>query len=151
MKAIDENSQQLAQALVDGTRIVITTIQKFPFIMKGPLRIAGADSPDAPSETEQAQAAEWRQAIADRRYAVIVDEAHSSQTGESAREMKEVLGSRAHEAAGDAEDWEDGFNAVVESRGPQPNLSFFAFTATPKGKTIELFGRPGPSGQPEPF
>ena len=59
-----------------------------------------------------------------------------SQTGDSAREMKEVLGSRAQEAAGDAEDWEDGLNAVVESRGPQLNLSFFAFTATPKGKTI---------------
>ena len=65
--------------------------------------------------------------------------------------MKAVLGSRAQEAAGDAEDWEDGLNAVVESRGPQPNLSFFAFTATPKGKTIELFGKPGASGKPEPF
>ena len=151
VKAIDEDSQQLAQALVDGTRIVITTIQKFPFVMRGLLRVAGADSADAPSEDEQAQAAEWRKAIADRRYAVIVDEAHSSQTGESAREMKEVLGSRAQEAAGDAEDWQDGLNAVVESRGAQPNLSFFAFTATPKGKTIELFGRPGPSGTPEPF
>ncbi len=151
VKAIDEDSQQLAQALVNGTRIVITTIQKFPFIMRGLLRIAGADSADAPSEDEQAQAAEWRKAIAARRYAVIVDEAHSSQTGESAREMKEVLGSRAQEAASDAEDWEDGLNAIVESRGAQPNLSFFAFTATPKGKTIELFGRPGPSGAPEPF
>ena len=151
VKAIDEDSRQLAQALVDGTRIVITTIQKFPFIMRGLLRIAGADSADAPSEDEQTQAAEWRKAIAARRYAVIVDEAHSSQTGESAREMKEVLGSRAQEAAGDAEDWEDGLNAIVESRGAQPNLSFFAFTATPKGKTIELFGRPGPSGAPEPF
>ncbi|MCY4614776.1 MAG: DEAD/DEAH box helicase family protein, partial [Chloroflexi bacterium] len=151
VKAIDENSQQLAEALVDGTRIVITTIQKFPFVMRGLLRVAGADSADAPSEDEQAQAAEWRKAIAARRYAVIVDEAHSSQTGESAREMKEVLGSRAQEAAGDAEDWEDGLNAIVESRGAQPNLSFFAFTATPKGKTIELFGRPGPSGAPGPF
>ncbi len=151
VKAIDEDSQQLAQALVDGTRIVITTIQKFPFIMRGLLRIAGADLADAPSEDEQAQAAEWRKAIASRRYAVIVDEAHSSQTGESARELKEVLGSRAKEAAGDAGDWEDGLNAIVESRGAQPNLSFFAFTATPKGKTIELFGRPGPGGAPEPF
>ena len=151
VQAIDENSQQLANALVDGTKIVITTLQKFPFVMSGLLRVAGAESPDAPSETERAQAADWREAIAGRRYAVIVDEAHSSQTGESAREMKEVLGSRAQEAVGDAEDWEDGLNAVVESRGPQPNLSFFAFTATPKGKTIELFGRPGPSGKPEPF
>ena len=151
VQAIDENSQQLAAALVDGTKIVITTLQKFPFVMKGLLRAAGADSADAPSEAERAQAAAWREEIAGRRYAVIVDEAHSSQTGDSAREMKEVLGSRAQEAAGDAEDWEDGLNAVVESRGPQPNLSFFAFTATPKGKTIELFGRPGPSGKPEPF
>ena len=151
VQAIDENSQQLAAALVDGTKIVITTLQKFPFVMKGLLRAAGADSADAPSEAERAQAAAWREEIAGRRYAVIVDEAHSSQTGDSAREMKEVLGSRAQEAASDAEDWEDGLNAVVESRGPQPNLSFFAFTATPKGKTIELFGRPGPSGKPEPF
>ena len=151
VKAIDEDSQQLAQALVDGTRIVITTIQKFPFIMKGLLRIAGADAPDQPSEDEQAQAAEWRKAIADRRYAVIVDEAHSGQTGESARELKEVLGSRAQEALDAAEDEEDILNAIAESRGAQPNLSFFAFTATPKGKTIELFGRLGPSGKPEPF
>ena len=151
VKAIDEDSQQLAQALVDETKIVITTLQKFPFVMRGLLRTAGAESVDAPSEVEREQAAAWRRAIGGRRYAVIIDEAHSSQTGESAREMKAVLGSRAQEAAGDAEDWEDGLNAVVESRGSQPNLSFFAFTATPKGKTIELFGRHGPSGKPEPF
>ena len=151
VKVIDEESQQLAQALVDGTRIVITTIQKFPFIMRGLLRIAGADSADAPSEDEQTQAAEWRKAIAARRYAVIVDEAHSSQTGESANEMKKVLGTRAHAALEAAQDGEDLVNAAAEARGRQPNLSFFAFTATPKGKTIELFGRPGPSGDPEPF
>ena len=154
VKAIDQDSQQLAEALVDGTMIVITTIQKFPFVMRGLLSIAGADSPDAPSETERSLAAEWRSRIAGRKYAVIVDEAHSSQTGESAREMKQVLGSRSLEAAEDAEnaeDWEDHLNAVVESRGPQPNLSFFAFTATPKGKTIELFGRKGASGKPESF
>ena len=151
VQAIDEDSQQLAQALVDGTRIVITTIQKFPFIMRGLLRIAGADSDDEASEGEQAQAAEWRKAIAARRYAVIVDEAHSSQTGESANEMKKVLGSRAHAALDAAEDGEDLVNAAAEARGRQPNLSFFAFTATPKGKTIELFGRPGPGGAPEPF
>ena len=154
VKAIDQDSQQLAEALVDGTMIVITTIQKFPFVMRGLLSIAGADSPDAPSESERSLAAEWRGKIAGRKYAVIVDEAHSSQTGESAREMKQVLGSRSLEAAEDAEnaeDWEDHINAVVESRGPQPNLSFFAFTATPKGKTIELFGRKGASGKPESF
>ena len=151
VKAIDQDSQQLAHALVDETKVVITTLQKFPFVMHGLLRIAGAGVDEKPSESERAQTAVWRKAIAGRRYAVIVDEAHSSQTGESAREMKAVLGSRAQEAAGDAEDWEDGLNAVVESRGPQPNLSFFAFTATPKGKTIELFCKPGASGKPEPF
>ena len=154
VQAIDQDSRQLANALVDGTMIVITTLQKFPFVMKGLLRIAGADDPDAASATEQAQAESWREQIAKRRYAVIVDEAHSSQSGESAREMKAILGSRAQDAAegeDEGEDWEDGINAVIESRGPQPNLSFFAFTATPKGKTLEVFGRPGPSGKPEPF
>ena len=152
VKAIDQDSKQLATALVDGTMIVITTLQKFPFVMKGLLRIAGADEPDAASAAERAQAESWRKAIAGRRYAVIVDEAHSSQTGESAREMKAVLGSKAQAAGAEGdEDWEDGINAVIESRGPQPNLSFFAFTATPKGKTLEVFGRPGPSGKPEPF
>ncbi len=151
VKAIDQDSQQLAQALVDGTKIVITTLQKFPFVLKGLLRAAGAADPKTPTEKESAQAAEWRQAIARRTYAVIVDEAHSSQSGESAREMKAILGARAQKAAGEAEDWQDGLNAVVESRGPQPNLSFFAFTATPKGKTVELFGRPVPGGAPRAF
>ena len=151
VKAIDQDSQQLAEALVDGTMIVITTLQKFPFVMQGLLRIAGADPSESPTEAEQTRAAEWREAIAVRRYAVIVDEAHSSQTGESAREMKAILGARTQAAGDDAEDWQDGLNAVVESRGPQPNLSFFAFTATPKGKTVELFGRPDPGGKPQSF
>ena len=151
VQAIDEDSKQLAQALVDGTKVVITTLQKFPFVMRGLLSIAGAVSPDEPAEFEQAQAKDWSQKIAERRYAVIVDEAHSSQTGESARDMKAILGERSRAASENLEDWEDGLNAVVESRGPQPNLSFFAFTATPKGKTIELFGRRAASGMPEAF
>ena len=151
VKAIDQDSKQLASALVDGTMIVITTLQKFPFVMGGLLRVAGADAPEDATESERKQAAEWRTTIAGRRYAVIVDEAHSSQSGEGAREMKAILGSRAQTAGADAEDWQDGLNAMVESRGPQPNLSFFAFTATPKGKTLELFGRTGPSGKPEAF
>ena len=151
VKAIDQDSRQLARALVDGTMIVITTLQKFPFVLKGLLTLAGAAPSENPSESESAQAAEWQREIARRRYAVIVDEAHSSQTGETAREMKAILGVRAQEARAEDEDWQDGMNAVVESRGPQPNLSFFAFTATPKGKTVELFGRPGPSGKPESF
>ena len=151
VKAIDQDSQQLARALVDGTMIVITTLQKFPFVLRGLLTIAGAAPSENPSEAEQAQAAAWQREIAGRRYAVIVDEAHSSQTGETAREMKAILGVRAQDARQEDEDWQDGLTAVVESRGPQPNLSFFAFTATPKGKTVELFGRPGPSGKPESF
>ena len=151
VKAIDQDSRQLARALVDGTMIVITTLQKFPFVLKGLLTIAGASPSESPSEAEQIQAAAWQREISGRRYAVIVDEAHSSQTGESAREMKAILGVRAQDARQQDEDWQDGLTAVVESRGPQPNLSFFAFTATPKGKTVELFGRPGPSGKPESF
>ena len=151
VKAIDQDSQQLARALVDGTMIVITTLQKFPFVLQGLLTIAGAAPSENPSEAEQAQAAAWQREIAGRRYAVIVDEAHSSQTGETAREMKAILGVRAQDARQEDEDWQDGLAAVVESRGRQPNLSFFAFTATPKGKTVELFGRPGPSGKPESF
>ena len=151
VQPIDRDSQQLARALVDGTKIVITTLQKFPFVLGGLLSVAGADSSETATESERTRAAEWRREIANRRYAIIVDEAHSSQTGESAREMKAILGSRAQTSGKEGESWEDGLNAVVESRGPQPNLSFFAFTATPKGKTLELFGRPGASGKPEAF
>ena len=152
VKPIDQDSRQLAEALVDGTKIVITTLQKFPFVMKGLLAVAGAEDPDKPSQADKQQQDEWRKEIAKRRYAVIVDEAHSSQSGESAREMKGVLGSRAQEALEASEDDEDVLNAVVESRVPQPNLSFFAFTATPKGKTLELFGRkPALDLNPLPF
>ena len=89
--------------------------------------------------------------IAKRRYAVIVDEAHSSQTGETARELKAILGAAAGDDSEGEADWEDRLNQVMASRGKQPNLSFFAFTATPKGKTLELFGRPGANGTPEAF
>lgn len=151
VKAIDQDSKQLAAALIDGTQIVITTLQKFPFVVRGLLHAAGAESREKATEQEQQKAKEWQAAIAKRRYAVIVDEAHSSQTGESAREMKEILGSGANGNDEGEPDWEDRLNQVIQSRGRQPNLSFFAFTATPKGKTLELFGRKGPSGLPEPL
>jgi len=152
VKAIDENSRQLAEALVDGTKIVITTLQKFPFILRGLLHIAGADNPDKPDEAAITKATEWQEAIAARRYAVIVDEAHSSQTGETARELKRILGAGTEQGSEESDiDWEDGLNKVMESRGKQKNLSFFAFTATPKGKTLELFGRKGDKGKPEAF
>ena len=152
VKAIDKDSKQLADALIDGTRIVVTTLQKFPFVLRGLLHAAGTENADDPDETSKAQAKAWEAEIARRRYAVIVDEAHSSQTGETARELKSILGANSAGNGGDEEaDWEDRLNLVMASRGRQPNLSFFAYTATPKGKTLELFGRVGVSGKPEPF
>lgn len=167
VKAIDKDSRQLAEALVDGTRIVITTLQKFPFVLRGLLRIAGASSLENASPEEKARAREWEDALAKRRYAIIVDEAHSSQSGETAKELKALLGVPAAqmqaidgEGSGeaDAEDsdsdtltWEDGLVRTVMARGRQKNLSFFAFTATPKPRTLEAFGRMGASGKPEPF
>ena len=133
VQKIDENSQQLAEALSSGTPIVITTLQKFPFVTKH----IGT--------------------LPKRRYAVIVDEAHSSQTGEAAREMKEVLAARSladaeQEESDDAdEDVEDRIVTVMQSRGRQKNLSFFAFTATPKPKTLEVFGERDAEGKPIAF
>ncbi|MGK2926509.1 MAG: type I restriction endonuclease subunit R, partial [Lysobacterales bacterium] len=151
VKAIDQDSKQLAAALIDGTKIVITTLQKFPFVLRGLLHVAGADTQEQATAQETAQAKSWEAEIAKRRYAVIVDEAHSSQTGETARELKAILGAGSGDDAEGETDWEDRLNQVMASRGKQPNLSFFAFTATPKGKTLELFGRPGASGTPEAF
>ena len=152
VKAIDQDSKQLAAALIDGTKIVITTLQKFPFVLRGLLHAAGAESQEKATDEEKRQAKEWEAAIAARKYAVIVDEAHSSQTGETARELKAILGvTPGAEGEEDETDWEDRLNQVMQSRGRQSNLSFFAFTATPKGKTLELFGRVGASGKPESF
>ncbi len=151
VKAIDRDSQQLAEALIDGTKIVITTLQKFPFVLRGLLHIAGAESQEAASAAEKVRAKAWEVEIAKRRYAVIVDEAHSSQTGETAHELKALLGATADEDVEGEADWEDRLNQVMASRGRQPNLSFFAFTATPKGKTLELFGRPSVKDTPEAF
>ena len=152
VKAIDQDSKQLAAALIDGTKIVITTLQKFPFVLRGLLHAAGAESQGQATVEEKQQAKAWEAEIAKRRYAIIVDEAHSSQSGETARELKAILGVAAQPESGEEEpDWEDRLNQVMQSRGRQPNLSFFAFTATPKGKTLELFGRPGANSLPEAF
>jgi type I restriction enzyme R subunit len=154
VKAIDQDSKQLAKALIDGTKIVVTTLQKFPFVLRGLLRVAGAENPDEPDAESQAQAKTWEEEIAKRRYAVIIDEAHSSQTGEASRELKAILGAGSNEkdpAHDEEPDWEDGLYEVMDSRPRQPNLSLFAYTATPKGKTLELFGRIGVDGKPEPF
>ncbi|MEO7101613.1 MAG: RNA-binding domain-containing protein [Luteolibacter sp.] len=149
VKAIDQDSKQLAEALIDGTKIVITTLQKFPFVLRGLMRAAGAANQDEIDDEKKKKAKEWEAAIANRKYAVIVDEAHSSQTGEAAREMKAILGDSG--AVNEEEDWEDRLNRVMESRGRQTNISFFAFTATPKGKTLETFGRKNHEGKSEAF
>jgi len=114
--------------------IVITTLQKFPFVT--------GKMGDLPM----------------RRYAVVVDEAHSSQGGETATELKGVLAGAAikEEARAKAEqeglpDYEEEILRTMAKRGRQPNISFFAFTATPKYKTLEVFGTPGADGKPQPF
>ncbi|MCL2779132.1 MAG: DEAD/DEAH box helicase family protein [Polyangiaceae bacterium] len=130
---IDEHSDQLVTALESGTPIIITTLQKFPVIL------------DKISKSKS------------KRYALIVDEAHSSQTGESARKMKQVLAvisleeAAAADATSDEDDSEDRVTAAMASRGRQKNLSYFAFTATPKAKTLEIFGTRDAEGKPHPF
>jgi len=140
VQKIDEDSRQLAEALEAGVPIVITTLQKFPFVSEKLLKLA----------EERGEVA--RGHLPTRKYAVIVDEAHSSQSGDTATELKRVLGGlglveRAQEQA--REEGEQELERVFRSmakRGRQPNMSFFAFTATPKHKTLAIFGRNG-----EPF
>jgi type I restriction enzyme R subunit len=131
---IDKSSQQLADAIAAGSNIIITTLQKFPFVL------------DKIGE------------IPNRKYAVIIDEAHSSQGGEATKKMKEVLSAKTLEEAEALEidsnldqDAEVEIRKSMQARGKQDNLSFFAFTATPKQKTVEVFGTPDAKGIPKPF
>ena len=144
VEKIDEDTQQLAQALSQGTPIVITTIQKFPFISQA-------------LSTLEKKGSGVNIDTAGKRFAVIVDEAHSSQSGETATTLRGMLNKEGIEAAiaaqlSDEEDddlSEDAKAAVLRDalrRRRQPNLSFFAFTATPKFKTKALFDEAGPSG-----
>jgi type I restriction enzyme R subunit len=136
VERIDKHSGQLADALAgEQARIVITTLQKFPFVL------------DKVGE------------LPARRYAVIVDEAHSSQTGEAAADLKRVLAGGTEEerlATAEAEDaaeeaaqgdTQDALARSLEGRGRSGKISFFAFTATPKAKTLELFGTPVGEGE----
>ena len=152
VRTIERDSRQLAEALAGGARIVVTTLQKFPFVLRSFYRVAGADSEEAASPEEKKQAEAWGTEIAGRRYALIVDEAHSSQSGETARELRAILGAGAGGESGSSTDSGDSLgealDRIIEARGPQPNLSYFAFTATPKGKTLELFGRKPATGDP---
>lgn len=144
VEKIDEDTQQLVRALSQGTPIVITTIQKFPFISQA-------------LSTLEGKGAGVKIDTAGKRFAVIVDEAHSSQSGETATALKGMLNKDGIEAAIAAQmseeeddDLSDEAKAVMLrdslKRARQPNLSFFAFTATPKFKTKVLFDEPGPSG-----
>ncbi|WP_420094630.1 type I restriction endonuclease subunit R [Geothermobacter hydrogeniphilus] len=120
-------SEQLALALESSQPIIIVTIQTFPFVL---------------------QAIENSVSLKERRYAIIADEAHSSQTGATARKLKEVL--LAENSDVDVEfTSEDILDATIAARRDNRNLSYFAFTATPKPKTLELFGRlPNPALPP---
>jgi type I restriction enzyme R subunit len=132
---IDTTSRQLKEALESGKTIIVTTLQKFPVIAKEIGELPG------------------------KRFAVIVDEAHSSQSGESTKSLKAVLASGSLEAAEaeesgavtPEEELESAVLAEMERRGRLPNLSTFAFTATPKPKTLELFGERRADGKFGPF
>lgn len=128
-------SEQLAEALAEQTRIIIVTIQTFPALF------------DALDKYPK---------LASGRYAVIADEAHSSQTGSSASKLKQILGSDAVD--GEEVSAEELLDAAVQARQPNERISYYAFTATPKAKTLELFGRPADptlpassSNKPEAF
>jgi len=137
---IDEDSRQLAEALENAVPIIITTLQKFPFVTQQLAKMA------------EERGASGTNHLPTRKCAVIIDEAHSSQSGETAIELKGVLGgAELHQKAKQLaeEEGEPELEKVfrqMAKRGQQPNLSFFAFTATPKHKTFKVFGRKG-----EPF
>lgn len=142
---VDKNSRQLTDALADGVKIIISTLQKFPFVDVSKVATAG------------------------KRFAVIVDEAHSSQTGEASEKLKQVLADTATAGKESEEDLLERYAAAeaqveaeqleideqiaeeLRTQGRQQNLSFFAFTATPKQKTLEIFGTPVPNATPRPF
>ncbi|WP_037461911.1 type I restriction endonuclease subunit R [Sinorhizobium fredii] len=124
VKKIDGTSRQLKDAIAKGARIIVTTIQKFSTDHLRELSGQG-----------------------NRTFAVIVDEAHSSQSGKSAQAMTDAL----TREAGSSDDIEDMIAEYQKARGPQANISFFAFTATPRNVTLERFGVKGPDGLPHPF
>ena len=117
-----DTSAQLRQYITEGKKIIITTVQKFPVIY-------------------DSMGTEHR----DRRFAIIIDEAHSSQGGRTAAAMGAALsGASAQNDDDDENTFEDQINRLIESHQMLTNASYFAFTATPKNKTLELFGTPEP-------
>jgi type I site-specific deoxyribonuclease (restriction subunit) len=147
VQKIDRDTHQLTAALAANVPIIITTIQKFPYVMHS-IQTKAKHGEHISLDTEG------------KRFAVIVDEAHSSQTGETASELRQVLNKSGIEAAIAAEfldleddelpeDIETQKNILREQfkRSRQDNLSFFAFTATPKWKTLALFDEPNEQGK----
>ena len=137
VQRIEVDSKQLADAITKGVSIIITTLQKFPFALN------------------------HLSEIPNRKYAVIIDEAHSSQGGEASRKMTEALVGKnvsleesekvESEIEASLQDEDDYIREIIQKRGPQKNISLFAFTATPKPKTLEVFGTPNSEGKPQPF
>lgn len=133
---VDKNSQQLKDAINDGCGIIITTLQKFPVIYK-----------EVKSDNKC--------------FAVIIDEAHSSQTGDAAKKLKRALAdtekileeyaAMEYEDEEKRKDAEDKLLDELAAHGSHENLSFFAFTATPKDKTLNMFGWKGSDGRYHPF
>ena len=125
-------SAQLGQALKDGKKIIVCTIQTFPFALQAVQELAATEG---------------------KRFAVIADEAHSSQTGEAASKLKQLLSAQewAELQDGGEIDTEALLAAGMAARAGGKGLTYVAFTATPKQKTLELFGRPGADGLPQPF
>ncbi|MDQ0394969.1 type I restriction endonuclease subunit R [Labrys monachus] len=116
-----EHSGDLRHFIADGKKIIITTVQKFPFILN-----------DIGTQHK------------DRRFAIIIDEAHSSQGGKAAAALNAAL--TGADDGDEDETVEDRINAIMERRKMLPNASYFAFTATPKNKTLEIFGESCPEG-----
>jgi type I restriction enzyme R subunit len=125
-------SAQLGQALKDGKKIIVCTIQTFPFALEAVQKLAATEG---------------------KHFAVIADEAHSSQTGEAAAKLKQLLSVQewADLQDGGEIDTQALLAAQMEARAGATGLTYVAFTATPKGKTLELFGRKGEDGLPQPF
>jgi type I restriction enzyme R subunit len=124
VNGVEHGSQELKKFLEQGKDIVITTIQKFPFI----------------SETISS--------LGNRTFGVIIDEVHSSQSGELSKELKKSLSKSDDD---DDFDYEEMLRQEIQSRGKQDHISFFGFTGTPKEKTLELFGTKTTEGTFIPF
>ena len=129
-----EHSGDLRRFIESGKKIIISTVQKFPFILDE----IGSFMRGAGPSRSPADGSEQR----GRRFAIIIDEAHSSQGGRTSAAMAQALSQAGEE--GEEETYEDQINRLMESRKLLPNASYFAFTATPKNKTLEIFGNPDP-------